>query len=89
MSDAPINPLGIVPVIAAEVEDMAILRLLGREDACFAIIPPFVLQGELTTGLQIEASRLDDVTEIYQAVTAACRFPPPLLSKVLAQGRFG
>ena len=86
--DARTNRLGIVPMIAAEVEDMAMLRLLAREDAGLAVIPPIVVQDELATGLLIEAAQMDDVTETFQAVTAARRFPNPLLSELLAHGRF-
>ena len=87
--DALTSRLDIVPMIAAEVEDMAMLRLLAREDAGLAVIPPIVVQDELAAGLLIEAARLDDVTETFQAVAAARRFPNPLLAEVLAQGRFG
>lgn len=86
--DALTSRLGIVPVIAAEVEDMAMLRLLAREDAGLAVIPPIVVQDELAAGMLVEAARLDDVTETFHAVTAARRFPNPLLSEVLAHGRF-
>ncbi len=86
--DAMTSRLGIVPMIAAEVEDMAMLRLLAREDAGLAVIPPIVVQDELAAGLLVEAARLDDVVETFLAVTAARRFPNPLLSEVLAQHRF-
>lgn len=86
--DAFTSRLGIVPVIAAEVEDMAMLRLLAREDAGLAVIPPIEVQDELASGLLAEAARFDDVTETFHAVTAARRFPNPLLSEVLAHGRF-
>jgi LysR family transcriptional activator of nhaA len=85
--DALTSRLGIVPVIAAEVEDMAMLRLLAREDAGLAVTPPIVVQDELAAGLLVEAARLDDVTETFHAVTPARRFPNPLLSEVLAHGR--
>jgi len=81
--DALTNRLGIVPMIAAEVEDMAMLRLLARDDAGLAIIPPIVVQDELETGLLVEAARLDDITETFLAVTAQRRFPNPLLAEVL------
>ena len=86
--DGPTSRLGLVPVIAAEVEDMAMLRLLPREDAGLAVIPPIVVQDELAAGLLVEAAQLDDVTDTFLAVTAARRFPNPLLSEVLAHDRF-
>lgn len=81
--DALTGRLGIVPVIAAEVEDMAMLRLLAREDAGLAVIPPIVVQDELASGLLIEAASLEGVTETFHAVTAARRFPNPLLAEIL------
>ena len=86
--DAFAGRLGLVPMIAAEVEDMAMLRLLAREDAGLAVIPPIVVQDELAAGSLVEAAQLDDVTETFLAVTAARRFPNPLLSQVLTQSRF-
>jgi len=84
--DVLVSRLGIVPMIAAEVEDMAMLRLLARENAGLAVIPPIVVQDELATGLLVEAAQLGDVAETLLAVTAARRFPNPLLSEVLAPG---
>ena len=86
--DALTGRLGIVPMIAAEVDDMAMLRLLARENAGLAVIPPIVVQAELTAGILVEAASLDDVVENFIAITAARRFPNPLLSEVLANDRF-
>ncbi|MBC7738785.1 MAG: LysR family transcriptional regulator [Candidatus Saccharibacteria bacterium] len=84
--DSLTSRLGIVPMIAAEVEDMAMLRLLAREDAGLAVIPPIVVQDELAAGLLIEAAQLDDVAETFHAVPANRRFPNPLLFEVLTPG---
>ena len=54
--EALTNRLGIVPMIATEVEGMAMLRLLARENAGLAVIPPIVVQDELATGLLVEAA---------------------------------
>lgn len=86
--DALTSRLGLVPMIVAEVEDIAMLRLLARENAGLTVIPPIDVQDELATGLLVEAAHLDDVAKTVLAVTAARRFPNPLLSGVLAQGRF-
>ena len=86
--DALTSRLGIKPIMAAEVEDMAMLRLLAREDAGLAVIPPIVVQDELAAGLLVEAAQLDDVVETFQAITAARRFPNPLLAEVLSSDRF-
>lgn len=81
--DALASRLGITPRIAAEVDDMAMIRLLTREDAGLAVIPPIVVRDELTAGILVEAARLDGLTESFLAVTLARRFPNPLLAVVL------
>lgn len=82
--DALVSRLGVAPRIAAEVDDMAMIRLLTREDAGLAVIPPIVVRDELTAGTLVEAARLDGLTESFLAVTLARRFPNPLLAVVLA-----
>lgn len=69
--------------IAAEADDMAMLRLLARADIGCAIIPPIVVRDELEAGTLVEISRLDKVSEVFWAVTTRRRFPNPLLSEVL------
>ena len=82
--DALIARLEISPQIAAEADDMAMLRLLVREDAGLAVIPPIVVRDELDTGRLTEAARLDGITETFLAVTQERRFPNPLLGDLLA-----
>ena len=81
--DALLERLGIVPRIAAEADDMAMLRLLARADAGVAVIPPIVVKDELASGMLKELSRMDDVREIFAAVTIARKFPNPLVREVL------
>ncbi len=81
--DALTARMGVVPAIAAEADDMAMLRLLARADAGLAVIPPIVVQDELATGRLIEAARLDDMRETFLAITRARRFPNPLLAELL------
>ena len=75
---------GIVPRIAAEADDMAMLRLLTLADGGVAVIPPIVVRDELEAGSLVELCRLEDLHEIFWAVTIRRRFPNPLLSEVLA-----
>lgn len=84
--DALASRLGVVPGIAAEVDDMAMLRLLAREDAGLAVIPPIVVQDELSAGLLVEAGKLDGIAESFLAVTRLRRFPNPLLTSLLGAG---
>jgi len=81
--DALAARLEVTPILAAEVDDMAMIRLLAREDAGLAIIPPIVVRDELQTGALIEAARLDGISETFFAVTQQRRFPNPLIAEVL------
>lgn len=84
--DAMLERLGLVPKIAAEADDMAMLRLLARADAGIAVIPPIVVQDELASGRLVEFARLDEIREVFCAVTIRRRFPNPLLAAVLSPG---
>ena len=85
--DALASRLGVTPVFAAEVDDMAMIRLLARADAGLAIIPPIVVRDELEAGILVEAARLDGISEPFFAVTLQRRFPNPLLSELLRPGQ--
>lgn len=82
--DALVARLGIVPHIAAEVDDMAMIRILAGADAGLAVVPPIVVRDELDAGTLIEAHPLPGITEVFHAVTLDRRFPNPLLQEVLA-----
>jgi LysR family transcriptional activator of nhaA len=81
--DALAARLDVSPAIAAEVDDMAMIRLLARADAGLAVIPPIVVRDELLSGKLLEASRLDGIGETFLAVTRERRFPNPLLAELL------
>jgi LysR family transcriptional activator of nhaA len=81
--DALLGRLGVVPRIAAEADDMAMLRLLARAHAGLAVIPPIVVRDELAAGMLAELARLEGITENFFAVTLQRRFPNPLVGEVL------
>lgn len=72
--------------IAAEVDDMAMMRLLARDGVGLAVLPPIVVQDELSSGALIEAAGLPGLTEAFYGVTVERRFPNPLLGEVLGGG---
>lgn len=81
--DALLEQIGVVPRIAAEADDMAMLRLLARAKAGLAVIPPIVVRDELETGTLVEHARLEGITENFFAVTLQRRFPNPLVAETL------
>jgi LysR family transcriptional activator of nhaA len=74
---------GIRPVILAEVDDMAMLRLLAREREGVTLVPPIVVKDELDSGVLVEHCRIPQVTESFYAIVQARRFPNPLLPDLL------
>ena len=81
--DALLNRLGVVPRIVAEVDDMAMLRLLARENLGLAVVPPIVVRDELSSGMLVEAVQFPKLVETFYAVTLARRFPNRLLKDLL------
>lgn len=75
---------GIRPLIEAEVDDMALMRLLAREGAGLALVPPVVVEHELKSGLLVERYRISDLRENFYAITPTRRFPNPLLAELLS-----
>jgi LysR family transcriptional activator of nhaA len=81
--EALVARLGITPQIAAEVDDMAMMRLLAREGAGLAVLPPIVVKGELEAGTLVEFDALPGMIEAFFAVTVKRRFPNPLIRPLL------
>lgn len=77
--EALVAGLGLRPQIAAEVDDMAMMRLLARADAGLALIPPIVVQDELAQGLLQVAAVLPQIEEGFLAVTVERRFGHPMV----------
>ena len=69
--------------VFAEVDDMAMLRLLARDSHCVALIPPVVVQDELKSGVLEEYCVVPDVNENFYAVTTERQFEPALLRVLL------
>jgi LysR family transcriptional activator of nhaA len=76
---------GIRPNILAEVDDMAMLRLLARERNGVTLVPPIVVRDELKMGILVEHCRIPEVTEKFYAIVQKRRFPNQLLTKILKE----
>lgn len=84
--DLIMQEAGIRPLILAEVDDMAMLRLLARESPGVTLVPPVVVRDELAAGLLVERCRVPNLAECFYAITRARRFPNPLLAELLGEG---
>ncbi|MEM7801331.1 MAG: LysR family transcriptional regulator [Chloroflexota bacterium] len=81
--DALVSRLGIKPHIVAEVDDMAMLRLVAREHEGLAVVPPIVVKDELDSGHMVEVAKLPGLVETFFAVTFARRYPNRVLDLLL------
>lgn len=81
--DALMDQLDLRPQIAAEVDDMAMMRLFVREGVGLGVLSPIVMTDELEAGTMREAHRLPGIVETFYAVTLARKFPNPLVRELL------
>jgi LysR family transcriptional regulator, transcriptional activator of nhaA len=83
------DQMGVSVQIMAEVEDMAMLRLLARDltqrTDCVALLPTVVVQDELRTGLLQQYCVVPQLNENFYAITVKRHFEPPLLKALLKQ----
>jgi len=78
--------LDLEPDVMAEVDDMAMLRLIARDTDGIALIPEVVVQDELGAGVIEKYCEVPRVHENFYAITMERQFAPPLL-KFLLPGR--
>jgi LysR family transcriptional activator of nhaA len=77
---------GIRPIVLAEVDDMAMLRLLARERDGLTLVPPIVVRDELKSGILVEHWRIQEVKESFYAIIQKRRFANRLLGELLILG---
>jgi LysR family transcriptional activator of nhaA len=83
--DRLMEAANIHPLIVAEVDDMAMLRLLARERDALTLVPPIVVRDELEAGLLVEQCQIPEIAERFYAIVQKRRFPNPLLAPLLAR----
>jgi LysR family transcriptional regulator, transcriptional activator of nhaA len=81
--DRLMDGAGVRPLVAAEVEDMAMLRLVAREGRGLALVPPVVVKDEIERGQLVEKHRLEEVEETFYAVTPGGRFRDVLVRELV------
>jgi LysR family transcriptional activator of nhaA len=76
---------GVRPRILAEVDDMAMLRLLAREGEGLALVPPVVVRDEIEDGILVQTHRLPEIRESFFAITPSRRFPNAVVGELVAR----
>lgn len=66
----------------AEVDDMAMLRLIAREGFSLVLVPPVVVVDELANGSLVEHCTFPEIKETFYAITRRRQFPRPLLQRL-------
>lgn len=77
--------LGIRYRLRAEVDDMALLRLLARDADGVALVPSVVVQDELRSGTLVEYVVVPGLYESFYAISVPRRFEPPLVKELLSR----
>lgn len=83
--DALCEQLGLRYQVLAEVDDMAMLRLLARELECVALLPRVVVRDELRSKRLVEYCVVPHLYENFYAITVQRRFTPPWLKALLSR----
>ena len=81
--DVLCDQLGLRYQVLAEVDDMAMLRLLARDSGHVALVPSIVVQDELRSGKLQEYCVVPNLHENFYAITVQRHFEPPLLKTLL------
>lgn len=83
--DAIVGRAGVEPRIVAEVDDMAMMRLMARESGWLALVPPVVVVDELKAGILVERCRIAQLKEEFYAITRRRKLQNQLLVKLLSR----
>lgn len=74
---------GLRVSIAAEVDDMAMLRLLARDSGAVALVPAVVVRDELRSGVLEEYAVVPNLYEEFYAISMRRQFQHPLVAPLL------
>ncbi|MEI6323174.1 MAG: LysR family transcriptional regulator [bacterium] len=81
--DLLMEQAGVRPIIAAEVDDMAMLRLLATTADALTLVPPIVVRDELKKGLLVEKHRFPQIKKNFYAITPRRRFPNSIVQELI------
>lgn len=76
---------GLRVSVAAEVDDMAMLRLIARDSAAVALVPAVVVIDELRSGVLEEYAAVPNLYEEFYAISVRRQYQHPLVPPLLEQ----
>lgn len=71
------------PIIKAETDDMAMLRLLARDTGAYAVLPEVVVRDEISSGNLSVQQRIPGAYEHFYAVTLAKKTTPMVVQSLI------
>ncbi|MES2743236.1 MAG: LysR substrate-binding domain-containing protein [Pseudomonadota bacterium] len=82
--DALCASAGVTPRLRAEVDDMAMLRLIARDSGWLTVLPEVVVQDELQAGVLVIVGHSALLQERFYAITTPHRYQIELLEQLLS-----
>jgi LysR family transcriptional activator of nhaA len=82
--DALCITAGVTPRLRAEVDDMAMLRLIARDSGWLTVLPEVVVQDELHSGSLLKVGQFKELQENFYAITTPDRHRIERLEALLA-----
>ncbi|PLC40993.1 LysR family transcriptional regulator [Ralstonia pickettii] len=76
---------GVAPRLRAEIDDMAMLRLIARDSGWLAVLPEVVVQDELRSGVLVTVGQSTLLQEHFYAITTTRRHRLEALETLLSR----
>ncbi len=83
--DALCASAGVAPRLRAEVDDMAMLRLIARDSGWLTVLPEVVVQDELRAGTLVAVGHCTALQERFYAITTPHRHRIEVLEHLMAR----
>ncbi len=87
--DALCASAGVTPRLRAEVDDMAMLRLIARDSGWLTVLPEVVVQDELRAGILVTVGHSTKLQERFYAITTPHRHRMEVLDELMARAPDG
>lgn len=84
--DALCASAGVTPRLRAEVDDMAMLRLIARDSGWLTLLPQVVVQDELRAGTLVSVGQTHELQENFYAITTPHRHRLEVLERLMPAG---